>query len=241
MQRTTKILAALLWLGLLATGFWWGKGQGYGMVDLARITHEHIAEHHYAPVAYIVIYALRPLILFPALWLTILGGSLFGFWAGLAYTLIGQNLSAHLAYALGRLLASDAPDGNAKPGALARWRGLLDEQAFSSVLILRVIYSPYELVSYGCGLLSVSWAPYALATLVGTIPSQLTFVSFGASVDFGEFLHNHQHFSPGDLFDARQLLISGTLLGLSLGIAWVVHQRHQRRVAARAESRPLNA
>ena len=117
---------------------------------------------------------------------------------------------------------------------LSRWRNLLDEQAFTSVLILRVIYAPFDVVNYGCGLLAVPWAPYALATLIGIMPGLVTFVSFGASVDFGEFLRHSHTFSAIDLFDARQLLISGSLLALSLVIAWVVHRRHQRRSTADA-------
>lgn len=234
MQRAAKILAALLWLSLLGFGVLWGRSQGYGMVDLARVTYEHIAEHPYAPLAYIVIYTLRPLIFFPAMWLTILSGSLFGIWGGIIYTVIGENLSASLAYVLGRFFASD--EGSGRLGMMAHWRNLLDEQAFTSVLILRVIYAPFDVVNYGCGLLSVPWVPYALATLIGIMPGLVTFVSFGASVDFGEFLRNYQHFSPGDLFDARQLLISGTLLVASLGIAVVVHRRHQRRLQVASDA-----
>ncbi len=228
MHRAAKILAAVLWFSLLGAGVMWGRSQGYGMVDLARITYEHIAQHPYAPLAYIVIYTLRPLIFFPAMWLTILSGSLFGLWGGIAYTIIGENLSASLAYVLGRFFASD--EGGGRLGMMAHWRNLLDEQAFTSVLILRVIYAPFDVVNYGCGLLSVPWIPYALATLIGIMPGLVTFVSFGASVDFGEFLRNYQHFSPGDLFDARQLLISGILLVSSLGFAFIVHRRHKRRL-----------
>src|SRR5688572_17290096 len=162
MQRAAKILAAVIWLILLGGSVLWGKSHGYGMVDLARVTYEHIAQHPYAPVAYIVIYTLRPLIFFPAMWLTILSGSLFGFWGGVIYTIIGENLSASLAYVLGRFFASDDGEGENPLGMLARWRALLDEQAFTSVLILRVIYAPFDVVNYGCGLLAVPWAPYAL-------------------------------------------------------------------------------
>ncbi len=234
MQRTAKIIAAVLWLSLLACGYLWGHSQGYGMVDLARITYEHIAQHPYAPLAYIVIYTLRPLIFFPAMWLTILSGSLFGFWGGVIYTIIGENLSASLAYVLGRFFSTD--EGEGRLGMLSRWHELLDEQAFTSVLILRVIYAPFDVVNYGCGLLSVPWVPYALATLIGIMPGLVTFVSFGASVDFGEFLSNYQHFSPANLFDTRQLLISGSLLASSLLIAWVVHKRHKRRMGLNANA-----
>lgn len=229
-MRPAKILAALLWLGLLGAGILWGQGRGYGMLDLARVTYEHIAAHPYAPLAYIVIYTLRPLIFFPAMWLTILSGSLFGFWGGVIYTIIGENLSASLAYLLGRFFAADPDASGQRLGMLARWRELLDEQAFSSVLILRVIYAPFDVVNYGCGLLAVPWAPYALATLIGIMPGLVTFVSFGASVDFGEFLRHYQDFSPNALFDTRQLLISGSLLAASLLMAWGVHRRHRRRL-----------
>jgi uncharacterized membrane protein YdjX (TVP38/TMEM64 family) len=232
MQRKTKILAALLWLALLGTVFAWGRSQGYGIADLARVTYEHIAQHPYAPVAYVVIFCLRTLVFIPALWLIILAGSLFGFWGGLVYALLGANLSASLAYGLGRFFARDEDNGATRPGPLGRWHALLDEQAFSTVLILRVIYSPFDVVNYGCGLLAVPWRAYALATLAGLIPSIATFVSFGASVDIGEFLSHPGRFSPSLLFDARQLAISGSLLLASLAIAWVVHRQHRRRLAA---------
>ncbi|HXG27794.1 MAG TPA: VTT domain-containing protein [Nevskiales bacterium] len=230
MRRKTKILAALLWLALLGASFAWAGSQGYGVLDLARALHAHIAGHSYAPMVYILIYALRPLIFFPAMWLTLLGGSVFGFWPALFYTVIGQNLSAQLAYGLGRLLVNGQTAGGTARGLLARWRALLDEQAFSTVLILRVVYSPYELVSYGCGLLRVPWMPYTLATLLGTMPSLLTFVSFGASLDFAELGQGVRQPSLLELLDARQLLISGGLLAFSLLVAWAVGRRHRQHV-----------
>lgn len=231
MPRTAKIIILLLWLGLLGALYLWGHNQGYGLLDLVRVTYEQIAQHPYAPIAYIVIFAIRPLVLLPAVWLIILAGSLFGFWAGVIYAVIGLNVSANIAYLLGRILTHENLDTDRGLGFLSRWRALLDEQAFTSVLILRAIYTPFDIVNFGCGVLSVLWKPFALATLLGLLPSLVAFVSFGASLDFREFLHNYEHFSLAQLLDARQLAISIVLLAISLMIAWFLHWRHRQRIA----------
>lgn len=230
-QRVAKTAIVLLWLGLLCAAYLWGKSRGYGVLDLVRVTYEHIAGHPYAPAAFIAAFALRPLILLPGVWLIILGGSLFGFWAGVIYTVIGVNVSANVAYLLGRFFTHDNMETDRGLGVLSRWRSLLDEQAFTSVLILRAVYTPFDIVNYGCGALSVLWRPYALATLLGLLPSLVAFVSFGASVDFAEFLRNYRHFSIAELFDMRQLAISAALLIVSLAVAWILHRRHRQRIA----------
>ncbi|MFQ5561079.1 MAG: hypothetical protein ACE5FU_10915, partial [Nitrospinota bacterium] len=45
-----------------------------------------VLDTYYGPVLYILLYAIRPVIFFPALFLTILSGALFGLWGGIVYT-----------------------------------------------------------------------------------------------------------------------------------------------------------
>ncbi len=230
-QHRARLLAATLWLALLAAGYAWGRHQGYTLVDMLRIAYDFMAGNPLAPVIYIAVFVLRTVVFVPAIWLVVLSGSLFGFWAGAVYTVIAENLSANLGYALGRMFGVDSAEGDGS-GFIGRWRHTLQEQAFTTVLILRVIYMPFDVLNYGCGLLAVPWLPYALATFVGLVPSVVTFVSFGASINFGEFLRNIDHFSPSDLFDARQMAISAGLFVFSLVIAGIVHRQHRQRSAS---------
>ena len=59
--------------------------------------------------AYIGVYLIRPLVLFPASVLTVMGGVLFGPWLGVLVVVVAANMSAMVAYGVGRLLGS-VPD-----------------------------------------------------------------------------------------------------------------------------------
>ena len=61
-------------------------------------------DNWWGPVLYITVYTLRPIILFPASVLTVLGGLAFGPVAGVAYTMIGSNLSTAATYAGARFV-----------------------------------------------------------------------------------------------------------------------------------------
>jgi uncharacterized membrane protein YdjX (TVP38/TMEM64 family) len=223
----TRLITAGLWLVFIAVAWGWSRAAGLGIGDLLRTAHAFLAHHPAAPLVFVAAYTLRPLLLFPALWLTLLAGSVFGLWLGMLYTIIGQNLSAALAYWLGRWLELDLEDG----GLLARWQHTLREQGFTTVLILRVVYSPFDLVSIACGVMAVPWWPYAAGTLVGTLPSIATVVSVGASIDTHVLLNQPEQLSLFDLLDGRQLLISGVLFAASLLLAFVLH-RYSRATLA---------
>src|SRR5699024_2011416 len=92
---------------------------------------------------------------------------------------------------------------------------------------------PFDLVNYGCGLLRVRWLPYMVGSLIGMLPPMVTFVSFGAAIDFRQMLER-EDFSPAALIDTSQLIISGVLVLVSVAIViWA--QRRQRHMVWRAK------
>jgi uncharacterized membrane protein YdjX (TVP38/TMEM64 family) len=58
--------------------------------------------------------------------------------------------------------------------------------SFETVLIMRFIFLPYDLVNYLAGILRIDWKAFILATILGSIPGTIAFVSFGASIDIKE-------------------------------------------------------
>lgn len=175
---------------------------------------------------FVILYGLRPLTFLPAMWLTIAAGSLFGFGLGVVCTIVGENLSAATAYAIARFFRNSSAD-EATVAEISRLRRLLQEQAFPTVMALRASYLPFDPVNYGCGLLRVPWWPYFFGTFIGILPPMLTFVSFGASVEFATFMANLDTFEPASLFDERQFAISLALLAASMVIAWFAHRQRQ--------------
>ncbi|ROO31030.1 TVP38/TMEM64 family protein [Salinisphaera orenii] len=233
--RNVRIVAGLIWGLALAAAAGWIYAQGLSIREITGLVYDYVVDNPIAPIVYIIIYSLRSFTFFPAMWLTIAAGSLFGFLPGLIYALIGENLSANIAYALARFFRREGDMREARNPRIAAFRRLLVEQAFPTTVVLRASFLPFDLVNYACGLLRVPWLPYALASIVGMLPPMITFVSFGATVNLPELLAQ-QSFSPEQLIDSRQLLISAGLLVASAIIAWLAHRR-RKRLAARAGER----
>lgn len=229
-SRHYKAIAAIGWLLLLAAGFGWGYSRGLTTTEILAAAYTYASGNPYAPVLYIGLYALRSFTFVPAMWLTVASGSLFGFGLGVACTVVGENLSAAIAYATARFFgtAPTEPDEEAVQ-ELTPFRRTLRTQAFPTVVVLRAAYLPFDVVNYGCGLLHVPWWPYFFGTFVGILPPMLTFVSFGASVKFQVLVERLDDLHPTALLDGRQLAISLALLTVSALIAWFAHRYRQSR------------
>ncbi len=228
-SRRARIIVACLWAVVIASAFIWGHFRGFGPAQMLLIVYHFVNHHAWGPLLYLALYALRPIILFPAMLLTITSGSLFGFWGGWAVAILGENLSANTAYWLARFVGGDSAS-HSEQGLIARWRHTLEEHAIATVVILRAAYLPFDPVNFVCGFLSVPWVKYTVGTFIGIMPPMVTFVSFGASINVEDFLTHIRSFSAAGLINERQLLISVGLLVASLSMAAIFHVRHRRRI-----------
>lgn len=227
-SRRYKIIAALAWLCALAGGLAYIYVNDISVADVAASFYHTARSHPWAAFTYIFLYAVRPLTFFPAMWLTITSGSLFGFLPGILLTVVGENLSAATAYAIARFFRAPASDQDEAMKELSPFRRTLQEQAIPTVIVLRAAYLPFDLVNFGCGLLRVPWWSYFFGTFIGILPPMITFVSFGASVDVENLLNHPDNFNPGELFHTQQILITIGLLFISAIIAWFAHHRRRQ-------------
>ena len=227
-KHLAKIFAVTLWGGILFAFVSYKARHDFGTLDLLGQVYTCARSRVYGPLIYIIVYALRPITFFPAMWLTILSGGLFGFWGGVLYTIIGENLSAHLAYVMGRYFTEGAVSEE-RLGVVYKWKEKLDQKSFIAVLMMRLIYLPFDLVNFACGIFQVRWVQYAVATFMGILPGLITFVSFGASVNVDEFLDTADSFDPDALFDKKQVVISAVLFLASILLAKYVHWGQQQK------------
>lgn len=131
-----------------------------------------------AAFIYILIYALRPFLLFPATLLTVSSGLLFGPWLGILFTIIGENASANVAFGVARWFGRDWVKEKTEV-SLLKWEERLAENGLVTVLILRLILLPFDAVNYGCGLTAVRHRDYAIGTFIGILPALIAFVLLG--------------------------------------------------------------
>lgn len=188
-----KLVAAAFWLLLVGGYGWYYRANGL-TTETALLQIVNLLDSPFGPLLYILIYALRPLIFFSAAVLTIASGAIFG--AGsivnlalaVLYTVIGSNLSATVAYTVGRFFGQGLlTEGDGEnSGLLQRYADRMRQNSFETILVMRFIFLPYDLVNYLAGILRIDWKAFILASLLGSIPGTIAFVSFGASIDIKE-------------------------------------------------------
>ncbi|MCW5774406.1 MAG: TVP38/TMEM64 family protein [Rhodospirillaceae bacterium] len=165
-----------------------------------------------ALAAYVAGYALMAAFSIPGGALaTIVGGYLFGLWAGTAASVIGATIGAIAVFLAARTAIGDILRAKAGP-ALKRMEQGFRRNAFSYLLVLRLVpIFPFWLVNLVPAFCGVSLRTYAAATLIGIVPGSFVFVSvgngLGALLDRGE--------TP-DLMIVFQWDILVPILGLAL-------------------------
>lgn len=142
-----------------------------------------------APVLFIFIYAVRPLILFPASVLSLTGGLAFGPVWGTVYTIVGATIGAVLSFWLARFLGNKLVSTRSKE----KWGKLekqLQQKGFIYILLLRLIpIFPFDLISYGAGVAKVNFTAFLFGTLLGIIPGTFAYNFLGSS-----FLHEKKSY-----------------------------------------------
>lgn len=178
-----RLTALVFWGGLILTYYWFARTNELSPLGVVQQLLAFLKTGFWGPVLYVVLYTLRPLILFPSTLLTLAGGFVFGPVLGVVYTLVASNCSSTVAYLVGRYFGQGLFADNRPGGLLRRYATRLRANSFETVLIMRFIFLPYDLVSYAAGFLNIRFFPFILATALGSIPGTLAFVGFGASID----------------------------------------------------------
>lgn len=143
----------------------------------------------WAPLMYVLLYTLRPLLFFPTLLLNLSAGVLFGPWYGIIFLLLGGLGCASLCYFLGRYGGGSfllRNFGGAWGGKLHDY--LAGEGSFTKMLWLRTVpIFPYDPVSVICGSIRLSFKTYGCATLLGMLPGAIAYNFLAASAGSARF------------------------------------------------------
>lgn len=226
-RHGAKLFAAALWLALIGTLIWSMRANDLTLSELFLAGMAWAQASPLAPLAYILLYAIRPLTLFSSVLLTLAGGFLFGPAWGVLYTVIGANLSATVAYFVGRYFGGGVLDDAESQGLVQRYARRMRENSFETVLTMRLIFLPYDLVNYLAGFLRINYGAFILATIIGSIPGTIAFVFLGASLSPDEIT---AMFMTGEVpsLDWRILAISLVMFVVSIVLARVMRRRERR-------------
>jgi uncharacterized membrane protein YdjX (TVP38/TMEM64 family) len=207
--KAVALLVTFFCLGLTLIGAYWLGGLDRQLVEawLAQVGF-------WAPLLYVILYAIATFILLPSTPLNLSGGAVFGIWWGTLWTTVGAVLAAVVCFWFSRTIGRQWVQAR----FAGRWQQLDQELAaggiFYMVAIRLLPLLPYGLVNFGAGLTGVKFRDYVLGTMLGTTPGLLPFVMMGAGLT---------ELRRGDLWP---LVLSSTLSSLLIGGAtWYRRRR----------------
>jgi len=236
-------LLPLLAIAGLAIAFFsmgWNRYLSMEMIREHGLGLQAYAEAHFwiALVVFIAVYATATASTIPGpVFLTLLGGMMFGPWVGALAQATGATIGSVIIYmvyrtAIGTWLrerfAADA-------GFMDRLARGVDRNAFVTLFTLRVIPSvPFVLINATAGMIAAPLRPYILATFIGLLPSTFIYTSIGSGL--GDMIRAGEHVDLPLLVSRFFWPLMGVVflslllpLGLKLGQVW-----RARRLASAA-------
>ncbi|MBW7884976.1 MAG: TVP38/TMEM64 family protein [Caldilineaceae bacterium] len=224
-----KVAAIGIWVLLVGALVWFMQTNGLTLGELFLQAMAWVETNPLAPLVYIVVYTVRPLTLFSSVLLTLSGGFLFGPVWGVIYTAIGANLSATVAYYVGRYFGQGLLESEASTGLVQRYARRMRENSFETVLIMRFIFLPYDLVNYLAGFLRIAYGSFILATIIGSIPGTIAFVLLGASLSPEQISELYLTGNVPSL-EWRVLAISALMFVTSIALSRYFKRRERTRL-----------
>jgi uncharacterized membrane protein YdjX (TVP38/TMEM64 family) len=131
----------------------------------------------WAPVAFMLIYAMGICFFVPGTLLTALGAAIFGPYRGFFYVWIGAMAGSSAAFWIGRTLGREFA-ASLIGDRLKKYDDAIERNGFATVLYLRLVYFPFTAMNFGMGLTKVRFWDYFLGTALGIIVGTFIFTFF---------------------------------------------------------------
>jgi uncharacterized membrane protein YdjX (TVP38/TMEM64 family) len=131
----------------------------------------------WAPVVFMLVYALGVCLFIPGTLLTGLGAAIFGAYRGFVYVWVGAMLGAALAFFIGRTLGRDFA-ASLIGDRLRKYDDAIRRNGFATVLYLRLVYFPFTPMNFGMGLTSIGFRDYIFGTGLGILVGTFIFTFF---------------------------------------------------------------
>jgi len=182
------VVAVLVVIALAATYFLLHRTGTVGLLlDVHAVRDYIMGLGMKGPLAVIALIALAVIISpLPSAPVALAAGALYGHSWGTLYVLLGAMLGALGAFSLARLLGRDALQrwfGDRLPATRLGTQNSLMALVFVSRLLP---FISFDIVSYAAGLTALSLWRFALATLIGVLPTSFLLAHFGGEMGTGE-------------------------------------------------------
>jgi uncharacterized membrane protein YdjX (TVP38/TMEM64 family) len=155
----------------------------------------------WAPVAFILVYAVGVCLFIPGTLITAIGAAIFGPYWGFLYVWVAAMIGASTAFFIGRTLGREFA-ASLIGERLRKYDDAVERNGFATVLYLRLVYFPFTPMNFGMGLTKVRFRDYFFGTGLGIIVGTFIFTFFVGTVkevwvsgDWGQLISFRVFFS----------------------------------------------
>ncbi len=133
----------------------------------------------FAPMLFVLIYAVATVLFLPGSVITLAGGVLFGPLWGTLYNLTGATLGAVMAFLIARYLASDWVVKKSGDKVKQLMQGV-EQEGWRFVAFVRLVpLFPFNLLNYALGLTRIPFLQYLWATWLFMLPGAFAYTWLG--------------------------------------------------------------
>jgi len=162
----------------------------------------------WAPLAFMLVYAVGICFFVPGTLLTALGAVLFGPYRGFFYVWIGAMAGATATFWIGRTLGRELA-ASLIGERLKKYDDAIERNGFATVLYLRLVYFPFTALNFAMGLTKARFRDYFFGTALGIIAGTFIFTFFiGTLKEVWASGHWKQLFSPRVFFSLGLFIFS---------------------------------
>lgn len=210
----------LAWRFLLLVALYRRTISTYGWIQHALLLFiNRIMHHPFGIVLFCCLYLIRPFVLIPVAWLSIIAGT-FRWWRPWVLIALGGELvSACIAFANGKHLSRDALDSKNEE-AFGRFSFILLRYPLLAVIFSRMSPIPDDVVNYWRGILRISRKTYFWWSLLWNAPFSLLNVAMWVQIDPAVLLTE----GFKDWISRSSLLIVGTIYTIVLIISTIAYK-----------------
>jgi uncharacterized membrane protein YdjX (TVP38/TMEM64 family) len=135
----------------------------------------------FAPLAFILLYTLAPVIFIPITPLSIAGGALFGQYWGTLFSVCGATLGASVSFLVSRYVLKEYVSAKT-PSQLVLIQNSLEQQGWKFVCFARIMpFIPFNLQNYFFGVSKIRFVTFVWASAVSLIPGTFLYVYIGSA------------------------------------------------------------
>jgi len=208
---TTKRVVLGFWLIIVVFLFTQLSSQDIPLSDYPELIAQQVNRFGiWSPLIFISLFAIRPLIFFPATLLSLSAGVLFGPIQAVLILIVAENLSSAVSYTVGRYFGKEYFNRIDKSNLLLKkFDHFFHQNDFVTILTLRLLFAPFDLLGYYAGASNISYIAFASATFLGILPGLFASAFLGGSIS-----------------DPRYLLVAFVFIVFGIGVSQFIKSSH---------------